>query len=874
MPMNLNPGALLGRYRLLGLIAQGGMGAVWRARDEVLERAVAVKVLPEHLIADDAARRRFEREARVTASLVHPNIVTIFDVGSADAGTGQELPYLVMELLEGRSLFEWLQERALPGGWSVRVATQVASALGAAHAHGVIHRDLKPSNVMVLPGDHVKVLDFGLARLTRSDELARTTLTTPGMVLGSCPYMSPEQALGGEIESTSDVFSLGAVLYEMLAGRRAFRGPTPVSVLEAVVKGKRERLDRAAPFLPEEVVAIVERCLDPDPARRYPDGNALERDLVQLHACEMPGPAADGTPTLRSGGRLEAVNVVRRRVRRRTVFSAVGAGLVALVLGFWTGLQGREPLRPDPGSWSVRSLASLPGLLRQPSWTPDGKELAVNYLAGGHGELLVVDVVTGVRRVLLTGGPGEVLSWPRFSPDGRLLAVTVTGGASEGVEVLPALGGPPVFTENGAARVSWDPSGLLLVARYEKGRPSLWRCDPSSGKQELALPAQEGKGWWDASPSPDGRLALLGGPVDVRGGLWVMAPGEVPEAWLEPGARLSGFGWAPGGRSLIVVRDGALVRVSRGEISPVMPALESLADPAVSPEGHRLAIVRERRRRDVLAVDPQTGAWECRLCGVEGTEWAAESPTGSLFYSRRDGGTTSIFRRAEDGGEERLLPAGEAGSCPSPDPTGRLLAYIGALQGSARELRVTGLDGGSAVTLATGVEGSEIPAWSPDGSHVAYAAGSPLGVWVASTGGGAPTRLADGDYPRWSPSGKWITFVIWTDQSDPNQGLWVIRPDGQDARKIGPVPTRAAWERRGRWLWQLRRAGEELELWRCLVDTWSWQRVGTIDIGGPAFPYQEFLPFTVEPTTGKLLLHVKRDSGELLLFEGLDPRKW
>lgn len=874
MTMNLKPGALLGRYRLLGLIAKGGMGAVWRARDEVLERAVAVKVLPEHLIADDAARRRFEREARVTASLVHPNIVTIFDVGSSDAGTGQELPYLVMELLEGRSLFEWLQEQALPGGWSVRVATQVASALGAAHTHGVIHRDLKPSNVMVLPGDHVKVLDFGLARLTRSDELARTTLTTPGMVLGSCPYMSPEQALGGEIQPSSDIFSLGAVLYEMLAGRRAFRGPTPVAVLEAVVKGKRETLDRAAPFLPEEVVAIVERCLDPDPARRYPDGNALERDLVQLNAGEMPGPAADGTPTLRSGGRLEAVNVVRRRVRRRTMLSAVGAALAALVLGFWTGLQGREPLRPDPGRWSVRSLASLPGLLRQPSWTPAGTELAVNYLAGGHGELLIVDAATGSRRVLVTGGPGEVLSWPRFSPDGRLLAVTVTGGASERVEVLPALGGPPVFTEKGSARAAWNAGGQLLLARYLEGKPSLWRCDLSSGKQELVLPAPEGSAWWDASLSPDGQLALLGGPVDVRGGLWVMSPPGAPEAWLEEGARLRGFGWAPGGRSLIVVRDDALVRVSRGEITPVMPALESLADPAVSPDGHRLAIVRERKRRDVLAVDPQTGGRECRLCGVDGAEWAAESVTGSLLYSRRDGGTTSIFRRTAEGGEERLLPAGEDGTCPSPDPTGRLLAYIGALQGSARELHVTSLNGGSSVTLATGVENSEFPAWSPDGSHVAYAAGSPLGVWVASTGGGSPNRLTNGDYPQWSPSGKWISFVIWTDQSDPDQGLWVIRPDGRGAQKIGSVPTSVAWERKGRWLWQLRRAGEDMELWRCLVDTRGWQRVGTIDIGGPAFPYQEFMPFTVEPTTGKLLLHVKRDSGELLLFEGLDPRKW
>ncbi len=873
MPVNLNPGALLGRYRLESLIATGGMGAVWRARDEGLGREVAVKVLPEHLLADDGARRRFEREARVTAALIHPNVVTIFDVGSADAGTGEELPFLVMELLEGRSLFTWLRDGPVPLGWMVKVATQIASALGAAHERGVIHRDLKPSNVMVLPGDHVKVLDFGLARLLRTGDMAHTTLTTPGMVLGSCPYMSPEQALGEEIGPASDIFALGAVMYEMLAGRRAFRGGTPVQVLEAVVKGRREPLDRVAPDLPSALVAIVERCLEHDTSRRYPDGAALERDLALLDAGDME-PQRDSAPTLRAGSAPEAVSLVRRKTRRRTLAGVTAASLAALLFGLLAGRWGREPLRPHPGAWTVRTLATVPGLLRQPAWSPDGGEIAVNHLAGGHGELLVVDVERGFRRLLASAGPGEVFSWPRFSPGRRLIAVTVTGGPAERVEVVPAVGGPPVFEMAGAARAAWQSEGVLLVARYREGRPELWRVPLEGGQGRPLLEAREAVGWWDARPGAGGRLALLGGAVDVRGGLWVMDPRGRLESWLPPGGRLAGFDWAPGGRALVAVRDGTLIRVTPGRTSPVLPPVEGLMDPAVAPDGVRLALVRQVRRRDVVAVDPRGGRWECRLCGVEGVRWASAAPDGSILYSRQDGGAVALFRRTVSGREVRLLAPGESGDCPVADPSGRLVAYIAAPPGKPRELRVAGLDGGTPVTLAGEVEGAELPSWSPDGSRIAYAAGSPLGVWVAPLGGGEPVRLADGDYPRWSPAGGWIAYLVWTEESDPDQGVWVVRPDGAGARKIGSVPGQVVWARDGGSLWQLRRAGERLELWSCRSGDWRWRRVGPLDLGGPAYPYQEFLPFTVEAGTGKLLVHLRRDTGELVVFQGLDPRRW
>ena len=249
------------RFRLQRRLARGGMGSVWAAWDERLDREVALKLLPRILVTEEAAEARFEREARAMARLQHPNVVAIFDVGTADPGVGEELPFLVMELIRGLSLNEMLADGALPPRLAARIVEQVALALAAAHKVGVIHRDLKPSNIMVGDGGHVTVLDFGLARLVhREGETPVESLTSPGLVLGSCPYMAPEQALGQGVTASSDIFACGAVLYEALAGRRAFDGPTPMKVLQDVVQAQYPKLQDVAPETPSDLVAVVERC--------------------------------------------------------------------------------------------------------------------------------------------------------------------------------------------------------------------------------------------------------------------------------------------------------------------------------------------------------------------------------------------------------------------------------------------------------------------------------------------------------------------------------------------------------------------------------------------------------------------------------------
>jgi serine/threonine-protein kinase len=282
MVTDLKVGMHVGRYRLVERIAQGGMGSVWCARDEQLERGVAVKLLPRLLAADPSAERRFAREARAMGRLQHPNVVSVYDVGSADPGSGEDLPFLVMELIRGSSLDVLLEEGPLQPERALHIMEQVCRALLAAHHVGVIHRDLKPSNIMICEDDHVKVLDFGLARLTEQEgQTPEDTLTTPGMVLGSCPYMAPEQALGQRVGPQSDIFSCGSVLYEALSGKRAFDGETPMRVLQAVVKCDFTPLDQVRSDLPQNLVKVVERCLSSEPLQRFSDCGELGRVLAE-----------------------------------------------------------------------------------------------------------------------------------------------------------------------------------------------------------------------------------------------------------------------------------------------------------------------------------------------------------------------------------------------------------------------------------------------------------------------------------------------------------------------------------------------------------------------------------------------------------------
>jgi hypothetical protein len=866
------------RFRLERALAKGGMGSVWAAWDERLDREVALKLLPRILVHEPSVEARFEREARAMARLQHPNVVGIFDVGTFDPGVGEELPYLVMELIRGRSLTEILADGPVPARRAARIVEQVALALAAAHKAGVIHRDLKPSNIMVGDGGHVTVLDFGLARLgQREGETPVESLTTPGMVLGSCPYMAPEQALGKGVTFASDIFSCGAVLYEALSGKRAFDGRTPVRVLQAVAQSDYPPLADVAPETPSSLVAVVDRCLQREAKHRYRTSDDLARDLAIFQGTDEAS-LAEAPTAAYSSGRLEAVATRRRKLLVQLAGVATATMLIGLAAGWLGARLGRESLRPDPGAWQVRALVDSVGILVDPAWDPRGEEIVVARNQVGRCDVVAIDVANGSNRTLLTGSSVESLSLPQFSPDGKALLVEAVVAGEPSLRIVPAVGGQPITEIINAGGGSWLDSDTFFFSREgSAGETGLYRYSLSRREATKIRSAGGDRSWYRARPRPGGGYALLAGPSGIPDSIFFVESFSDPaKVWLAPGKQIFGIDWALSGRSLVASVDGRLVRITEGGSAPVIPSLDRLWYPALSPQGDRLVAVRRNTTNDLVAVDPDGKGWSCLLCGLPDTGWGSVDRDGAVAYRRYVAGGATLFFRQRSGVETALTDPAEDASCPSLSPDGGRVAYLARVADSGTELRVVSGDGGRPVTLAADVEPSEYPSWSPDGRFVAYAAGYPIRVWVVSAAGGEPRELTPdgGDYPQWSPDGRWIAYSMWTQDSDPNQGAWVIPADGGSPRKIGRQPTRMVWSADGRLLWQLRRSGDAVELWESDSGVWSWRRRSVLDIGRPAGSHFEHLPLTVNPRTGDLVMNRRTTVSGLILFEGLDPSRW
>ena len=314
--LRLQSGSAVGRYRIDALIGAGGMGQVYRARDPRIERDVAIKVLPADYAADAERLRRFEQEAHASGALNHPNVLTLYDVGTADGR-----PYLVMELLDGETLRDCVGRGAMPAARACEIAAAIARGLAAAHARGIVHRDLKPENVMVTRDGRVKILDFGIAKLrVRDPNLDQRTVTTPlrtaaDTMLGTAGYMAPEQVRGEPTDERADLFALGAMLFELLTGRRAFDRESRVETLNAILHDDVPALGAAAANVPVALDRIVRRCLEKDPDARFQSARDLAFALDTVTELATPTSTAVALPTVSSSGSLAGSR--RHRSRRQ-----------------------------------------------------------------------------------------------------------------------------------------------------------------------------------------------------------------------------------------------------------------------------------------------------------------------------------------------------------------------------------------------------------------------------------------------------------------------------------------------------------------------------------------------------------------------------
>ncbi len=474
MSTTIPAGTVIGPYEVVALLGAGGMGQVYRARDPRLNRLVALKVLSSSIGADAERRRRFVQEAQLASSLQHPNIVTVFDIGTAG-----EIEYLAMELVSGRPLAEAIPAGGLRVPEALRLASQIADALSAAHAAGIVHRDLKPGNIMVTPEGRIKILDFGLATLTErglvsgndeTREQPKLVETSAGTILGTMAYMSPEQAEGKPVDARSDLFSFGAILYEMVSGQRAFRGDSAAATLAAVIALDPAPIATLAAGLPAPLEKVISRCLKKDVARRAQHASDVKLALDEIQEDSAIRSAA--TPAAVATGAASPPAV--RAPRRWMGLAAVGLGAVGAVVAAW--LWGGRPA-PPPASFETVPLTTLQGSEMQPTFSPDGTQVAFLWQrVRGQAPDVYVQVIgsSGSPHRVTTDENGHTL--PSWSPDGRLLAVWHAPRAEPTKLVLVSpLGGPErtlVDWSGPTSRLDWSPDGRWIATSTAGTRPS------------------------------------------------------------------------------------------------------------------------------------------------------------------------------------------------------------------------------------------------------------------------------------------------------------------------------------------------------------------------------------------------------------------
>ena len=758
-------GTTIGRFHVGRLLGRGGMGEVYRADDIELGRAVALKVLPAHLVGDPDRLARFVQEARTASALNHPHLVSIYDIGQGTTSNGGPVHFIAMELVSGETLRSLFDRPDVDRRRLLDYAAQAADALGAAHAAGIVHRDLKPENIMVAEGGYVKVLDFGLAKLRAEPALTDAAAqaltqtmkagTTPGVVMGTVGYMSPEQALGRAVDHRSDIFSFGCILYEAAAGTRAFSGTSGIDTLHQIIHTDPAPLSQRAPATPGEQQRIVHKCLQKDPEDRYQSMKDVAVDLRSLRR------------QLDSGSAASPVQTPAPRWRSRSVaFSAVALVLV-IVVAAWFARRTAAP--GDHAVAATVQRVTDTGIVVDAVLSPDGKYIAyVESAAGKQG--LFLRQLSGTRTIELVV-PAPVGFWGiAFARDGQSIYYAVKS------QSLPTGDLFQIATLGGTPRRLLSDIDSSITFSPDRSQIAFYRVDLGNGDSSIVVANADGSGarafatrhpptffapGFFVSPawSPDGKRIAAGvrnsttrdahlTTIDFSTGVETVFPDTF--------GVVSATGWAPDGSGILFVAvplrawttgNGGQIYFQpfpSGPLRHVTNDVVEYRNISVSEDGRSMVSVGFDTAVRLYEV-PYAGGEDRRIDGTryDGASGVAWMPDGRRFvFGRPVQGQRTLWSAVGDGSDPRQLTSEGTAVWPAVSADGSSLVFFGD-RGADNGIWRSDADGSNPRLLAKVADASSI-VFAPDQKSVYFTSntGGAPATYRLSVDGGQPTVVA------------------------------------------------------------------------------------------------------------------------------------